>query len=140
LYIVIYFYEKSFFFFFSNHYFYFLSFWVEKKVCFHFIRHLHTHGRLLLQPPLRQNCTHTHTHTHTHTYSHTHILEWLLRKETKLKDYFLSTIEKNCTYIFYFVIFSFPCTVKLVYNDHPRDPKLVAVVDRWSLFRGSFML
>jgi hypothetical protein len=31
-------------------------------------------------------------------------------------------------------------TVKLVYNDHPRDPKLVAAVDRWLLFRGSFML
>ena len=27
-----------------------------------------------------------------------------------------------------------------MYNDHPRDPKIVAVVDRWSLFRGSFML
>ncbi len=27
-------------------------------------------------------------------------------------------------------------TVKPVYNDHPRDPKIVAVVDRWSLFRG----
>ncbi len=26
------------------------------------------------------------------------------------------------------------CTVKPVYNDHPRDPKIVAVVDRWSLF------
>jgi len=31
-------------------------------------------------------------------------------------------------------------TVKLVYNDHPWDPKFVAVVDWWSLFRGSFML
>ena len=29
-------------------------------------------------------------------------------------------------------------TVKPVYNDHPRDPKFVAVVDR--LFRGSFKL
>ncbi len=28
------------------------------------------------------------------------------------------------------------CTVKPVYNDHPRDPKIVAVVDRWSLFGG----
>ncbi len=27
-------------------------------------------------------------------------------------------------------------TVKLVYNDHPWDPKKVAVVDRWSLFSG----
>jgi hypothetical protein len=23
-----------------------------------------------------------------------------------------------------------------VYNDHPHDPKIVAVVDRWSLFGG----
>ncbi len=27
-----------------------------------------------------------------------------------------------------------------VYNDNPRDPKFVAVVDRWSLLRGYFML
>jgi len=26
--------------------------------------------------------------------------------------------------------------VKLEYKDHPWDPKVVAVVDRWSLFRG----
>ncbi len=32
-------------------------------------------------------------------------------------------------------------TVKPVYNGHPRDPKIiVVVVDRWSLFRGNFML
>jgi len=31
-------------------------------------------------------------------------------------------------------------TVKLVYNDHPRDPEFLAVVDRWSLFRGNLML
>ncbi len=23
-----------------------------------------------------------------------------------------------------------------MYNDHPRDPKIVAVLDRWLLFRG----
>jgi hypothetical protein len=27
-------------------------------------------------------------------------------------------------------------TVKPVYNDHPRDTKFVAVVYKWSLFRG----
>jgi hypothetical protein len=27
-------------------------------------------------------------------------------------------------------------TVKPVYNDYPRDSKIVAVVDRWSFFRG----
>ncbi len=26
-----------------------------------------------------------------------------------------------------------------MYNDHPCDPQLVAVVDRWSLFRGHFI-
>ncbi len=26
--------------------------------------------------------------------------------------------------------------VKLVYNDHPWDLKIVAVVDRWLLFKG----
>jgi hypothetical protein len=31
-------------------------------------------------------------------------------------------------------------TVKPVYNDHPWDSKIVAVVDRWSLFRDSFAL
>ena len=25
-----------------------------------------------------------------------------------------------------------------MYNDHPWDPKIVAVIDRWSLFRGHF--
>ncbi len=28
-------------------------------------------------------------------------------------------------------------TVKPVYNDHPWDPKIVAGVDKWFLFRGS---
>ncbi len=34
------------------------------------------------------------------------------------------------------------CIVKLVYNDHPRNPKFVAVVKRCSLLRvrGHFML
>jgi len=27
-----------------------------------------------------------------------------------------------------------------VYNDHPRDPEFEAVVDRWPLFIGIFML
>ncbi len=31
-------------------------------------------------------------------------------------------------------------TVKPVYNDHPWDTKFVAVVDRWSLFIGRFVL
>ena len=30
-------------------------------------------------------------------------------------------------------------TVKHVHNNHPRDSKFVAVVDRWSFFRGSFV-
>ncbi len=28
------------------------------------------------------------------------------------------------------------CAVKPVYNDHPGDPKIEDVVDRWSLFKG----
>jgi hypothetical protein len=32
----------------------------------------------------------------------------------------------------------FFCTVKHAYNDHPWDPKLLAVVDRWLLFIGHF--
>ena len=28
-------------------------------------------------------------------------------------------------------------TVKPVYNGHPWDPKIEAIVDRWPLFRGS---
>ncbi len=39
-----------------------------------------------------------------------------------------------------FVKTEFESTVKPVYNDFPMDPKIVAVVDRWSLFKGSFML
>jgi len=31
-------------------------------------------------------------------------------------------------------------TVKPVYNDPPRDTKQVAVVEKWSLFTGGFML
>ncbi len=27
-------------------------------------------------------------------------------------------------------------TVKLVYNEHPRDPEFVAVIDRWLLLTG----
>ncbi len=27
-------------------------------------------------------------------------------------------------------------TVKPLYNDHPWDPKIVAVVEKWSFFKG----
>jgi hypothetical protein len=36
--------------------------------------------------------------------------------------------------------FQISSTVKPVYNDHLQDSKIVVIVDRWSLFRGSFML
>ena len=39
-----------------------------------------------------------------------------------------------------FEAISFEVTVKPVYKDHSRDPKIVAVDDRWSLFRGSFII
>jgi len=44
----------------------------------------------------------------------------------------------NRTWVFHF-FFNWN-TVKPVYNDHSWDPKIVAVVDRWSLCRGSFMM
>ncbi len=31
-------------------------------------------------------------------------------------------------------------TVKPVYNEHPRDPKIVVVVARWSLLRGHLFI
>ena len=34
----------------------------------------------------------------------------------------------------------FENTVKQLNNDHICNPKIVAVVDKWSLFGGSFML
>jgi hypothetical protein len=34
------------------------------------------------------------------------------------------------------VILKFKCTVKPECNDHRRDPKIAAVVDKFSLFRG----
>jgi len=30
-------------------------------------------------------------------------------------------------------LFSVP---RSTFNDHPQDPKIVAIVDRWSLFKG----
>jgi len=39
----------------------------------------------------------------------------------------------------YFDIVLFIKTVKFVYNDHHLDPWFVAIVDRWSLFRGDFV-
>jgi hypothetical protein len=35
---------------------------------------------------------------------------------------------------------SFQNTVKPEYNEQPLDPKIAAVVDKWSLSRGSFVL
>ncbi len=40
------------------------------------------------------------------------------------------------TALVYKIFFIFLSTVKAVYNDHFWDQKIVAVVDRWSLFRG----
>jgi len=50
-----------------------------------------------------------------------------------------SPLSKNQTFLCCFQLI-FEYTVKPVYNDHPRETKFVAVVDRWSLFRGSFIL
>ena len=35
---------------------------------------------------------------------------------------------------------AFQTSVNPLYNNHSRDHNFVAVVDKWSLFRGSFML
>ena len=40
--------------------------------------------------------------------------------------------KKNCSH--------FKCTVKPVYNDHTWDFKIVVVVDRGFLFRGTYKL
>ena len=37
-------------------------------------------------------------------------------------------------------IINFKSAAKPVYNDHPPDPKFLAGVDRWSLFRGNLVL
>ncbi len=37
-------------------------------------------------------------------------------------------------------IFNRKMTVKPVYNDHPRDLKIVNIVDRWLLLSGTLML
>jgi len=47
----------------------------------------------------------------------------------------LFTISYDGTYLSSHLCSNFN-SVKPVYNDHPRDPKIVAVVDRWSLFGG----
>ncbi len=48
------------------------------------------------------------------------------------------TLWRKRTYVASFV--EYQSTVKLVYNDHTRDPDFEAVVDRWSLLRGNIML
>ncbi len=37
----------------------------------------------------------------------------------------------------YFHILNIGSTVKPVYNSHPWDPKIEALIDRWPLFTGS---
>jgi len=43
---------------------------------------------------------------------------------------------KNILLDFFRIFLVFVSTVKPVYNDHHWDPKIVAVVERWSLFKG----
>jgi len=69
--------------------------------------------------------------------------EWIVRP---LRRWFLIRSNQIFVLLWFFPVF---CTkaiwqikstfsVFTIYfcNDHPRDPKIVAVVDRWSLFRG----
>jgi hypothetical protein len=43
-----------------------------------------------------------------------------------------------CTSVLSFM--KFYDAIKIVYNDHNCDPKIVAVVDRWSMFRGHLFI
>jgi hypothetical protein len=45
-------------------------------------------------------------------------------------------VTEETRYSFWTLTFLSRNAVKRVYNDHPRDPKIVVVADRWSLFRG----
>ncbi len=45
-------------------------------------------------------------------------------------------LSKKLQKLHRFRCYSCASKVKHVYNDHPWDPKIVIVVDRWSLFRG----
>jgi hypothetical protein len=64
-----------------------------------------------------------------------HRLEWMLplRKVLTNKEVQLVTLKS-------FLQLRRWCTVKPVYNGQPWDPKIMAVVDRWSLFRGRVYL
>jgi len=48
---------------------------------------------------------------------------------------FHSNITRKC----YISVF-YHCTVKPVYNDQPRDPKFLTIVDRWPLSKGNFLI
>ncbi len=81
--------------------------------------------------------------------SYIRFINWKVSEnECMLNSFFCNAIIKMCLKIAGFVnfirmdpcksvpLYSFPRTVKLAYNDHPQDPKFMAVVDRWPLFRG----
>ncbi len=46
------------------------------------------------------------------------------------------SLIKNCDMLLAMLLCN--STVKPVYNDHPWNKKILAIVDRWSLFRGHF--
>jgi hypothetical protein len=60
------------------------------------------------------------------------------------KNYLSNKAFENVSYndqeflIVIVIINAFRSTVRPVYNGHPWDPKIEAVVDRWPLFRGVY--
>ena len=51
-----------------------------------------------------------------------------------LQPWYVHTVHTNCT-----ILKIHTYTVKLVHNDHSRDPVIVVSVDRWSLYRGALV-
>ena len=49
-----------------------------------------------------------------------------------------ATTEQNIKIIKKYILYNYfrSTTIKDVYNDQTWDPKIVIIVDRWSLFRG----
>ena len=59
----------------------------------------------------------------------------------QVSQYFIPECYQPCTRKFCQLsrTYNVDQTVKPVYNDHPRDPNFVAIVDRVPLFRGRFI-
>ena len=65
---------------------------------------------------------------------------WTTSTRHAFRHLFKYTIRKFFKHFIIIKLCNMSYTVKPVYNDYPWNPKIVAVVERWSLFRGSFLL